>query len=271
MHSSLLLALSVSLVPIVAAQNSTAPVDIQVEAIQAHFTNAGIVPSLLPTFSPTGVLDLAFTGVGDVSPGAALSQDQVKPTPNLSLLAANSSVSTDGNFTIVMADADVVGTDESKGQTRHWLVNGATVSGSNFSVGGGVAITAYAGPAPAPSSGAHRYVVMLYQQPSTFSPPANLSQAGVPVSTFSLADYVKTSNLGPLVAATYFTVEVGTASASASPTSAVVTSTLASSASSSTASSSSSEKTNGAMSIGPAFAMTPMFCIVVALVGIAAF
>ena len=31
-----------------------------------------------------------------------------------------------------MVDADVVGTDETKGQTRHWLVNGVTVAGQVF-------------------------------------------------------------------------------------------------------------------------------------------
>lgn len=30
-----------------------------------------------------------------------------------------------------MADADIVGTDESNGQTRHWLVNGASLSGTH--------------------------------------------------------------------------------------------------------------------------------------------
>jgi hypothetical protein len=83
-----------------------------------------------------------------------------------------------------MADADVVGTDESVGQTRHWLVNGVTLkngdfflvfffsftrltdwiystyypgtSGLNVSTTDGVAVTDYAGPAPPAGSGPHR-------------------------------------------------------------------------------------------------------------------
>jgi hypothetical protein len=47
------------------------------------------------------------------------------------------------------------------------------------------------------------------------------------VSVFNLADYVENSNLGPLIAATYMTVEEGRATVSLSPTFAVVTSTLA--------------------------------------------
>ena len=57
-----------------------------------------------------------------------LTNAEVQPVPDLSLTPANSSVELSGNYTIVMADAGPVGTDESAGQTRHWLVNGATVS-----------------------------------------------------------------------------------------------------------------------------------------------
>jgi hypothetical protein len=51
----------------------------------------------------------------------------VAAAPDITIIPANSSVSLAGNFTLVMADADVVGTNESVGQTRHWLVNGVTL------------------------------------------------------------------------------------------------------------------------------------------------
>jgi hypothetical protein len=53
---------------------------------------------------------------------------EVGPTPSVTVTAANSSVELTGNFTLAMVDAGPVGTDESKGVTRHWLVNGVTVS-----------------------------------------------------------------------------------------------------------------------------------------------
>jgi len=125
-----------------------------------------------------------------------------------------------------MVDAGPVGFDESQGQTRHMLINGVTVTGTNISTDGGVVITAYAGPAPPAGSGPHRYVILLYAQPDSFSAPADLPvNAGV--SVFDFPAYVQASNLGPLIAANYFTVEEGTASFSISPTSAVVSSTLA--------------------------------------------
>jgi hypothetical protein len=89
-----------------------------------------------------------------------------------------------------MADADIVGTNESTGQTRHWLVNGVVLKAGtptppagdfffslslnvsdwiypdnssnssttqmNVSTTDGTAVTAYAGPAPAAGSGPHR-------------------------------------------------------------------------------------------------------------------
>jgi hypothetical protein len=175
---------------------------------------------------PSALLSLTYAGVGGVSPGQALTEAQVGPTPTLTVTPANSSVSTGGSYTIAMVDAGPVGTNEAPGQTRHWLVNGATITGSTVSNASSTAITRYAGPAPPAGSGPHRYVVLLYSQPSTFSPPAAYSQPNIGVSVFSLADYVTNSGLGPLLAATYFTVQEGTATVSLSPTTAVVTSTL---------------------------------------------
>jgi hypothetical protein len=63
---------------------------------------------------------------------------EVAAAPEITVVPANSSVSLTGNFTLVMADADVVGTDESVGQTRHWLVNGVTLKNGtldNFLLG----------------------------------------------------------------------------------------------------------------------------------------
>jgi phosphatidylethanolamine-binding protein (PEBP) family uncharacterized protein len=96
----------------------------------------------------------------------------------LTITPANSSVTTTGNYTIAMVDAGPVGTDQAAGQTRHWLVNGATISGEKppsvscfwdlfFPIGGSVSfdsavvITDYAGPGPPPGSGPHRYAFLL--------------------------------------------------------------------------------------------------------------
>ena len=74
--------------------------------------------------------------------------------------------------------------------------------------------TDYTGPGPAEGSGPHRYVLIIYNQPADFSPPSDLTAAGVGLGTFSFSSYVSSSNLGPLIAATYFTVENGQATVS---------------------------------------------------------
>jgi len=211
---------------------STNDTALEIAAIEAHFKNADLVPSLLSTFDPTAVMTVTFSGVGAISPGQNLTMQQVASAPEITITPAtgSSSGAFTGNFTLVMADADVVGTNESVGQTRHWLVNGVTLknvsSSLNVSTTGGVAVTNYAGPAPPEGSGPHRYVILLLPQPSSFSPPANLSSPNVPVSVFHLTDYISTSHLGQPIAAMYFDVEQGTATVTLSPTSPVITSTL---------------------------------------------
>ena len=59
---------------LVQAQTNTTVLGI--EAIEAHFTQSGLVPSLLPTFEPVALMSLTFTGVGVVPPGEALTQDR---------------------------------------------------------------------------------------------------------------------------------------------------------------------------------------------------
>jgi len=217
--------LFLTLIPATLTQ-SPSDVTLGIAAIKAHFSNAEIVPSMLTTFDPSALMSVTFGAQAAVPPGTPLTRDQVKAAPSISLTPANSSATFTGNFTLAMVDAGPVGYDESQGQTRHMLINGVTIAGTNVSTASGVLITAYAGPAPPAGTGPHRYVILLYTQPDTFSPPANLSQPGVGVSVFDFPQYVHNSHLGPVVAGTYFTVEEGTASSSISPTSAVVSSTL---------------------------------------------
>jgi hypothetical protein len=142
-----------------------------------------------------------------------------------------------GKFTLIMADARAVGTNESNGQILHWLVNHATLKNEssswlscpslNLSTGCGVAVTEYVSPKPIVGSGLHRYVILLLPQPSSFSPPANLSKPNVgPDLYFHITDYISSSHLGQPIGGMYFDVQQGPATVSIPPTSAVVTSTL---------------------------------------------
>lgn len=180
------------------------------------------------------------------------------PAANLS----SSTYTSDDRFTLALVDADIVGTDESANpQTRHWLVNSV---GLDVGATGGWAvnytsatnITQYTGPGPAAGSGPHRYVFLLYAQPSSFQAPFNLSTADTPLGTFFINSYVSESGLGDLVAANYMQVENGVATMSIPQTTTVDSSTLAgygsTAASAATTASGSGSKSSGASASGSA-------------------
>ncbi|OWZ29514.1 nuclear protein [Cryptococcus neoformans] len=232
-----------------ASNGSASALDI--EALQANFRQAELTPQLLETFQPEALLSVTFGG-NAISTGDKLDQDAVASSPTLAVSPASNATLESGQlYTIVMVDADIVGTDESTTeQTRHWLVNSASLSteAAPYAVNwtGSTSITDYAGPGPASGSGSHRYVIIVYAQPDTFSPPANLSQAGTPLSTMSLSSYVSESGLGDLITANYFQVENGEATVTVSSTTAVDSSTLAGYLSTTAASSASSAASGAA-------------------------
>jgi len=205
-----------------------------IRIIEAHFAASHLVPDLFESFKPTALLTLNYPGVGVLEPGQKLTKEQVGPTPSVQITPANASVTLDGVYTLAMVDADRVGSDPAAGETRHWLVNGVTVKDGLVANDTAVGITTYAGPWPAAGSGPHRYVVALYSQPSTFTAPDGLSQAGLPVAVFDWNAYVASSGLGPLVAANYINVEEGTATVSIPQTTPVNTATLISTTTSKT-------------------------------------
>lgn len=66
---------SVALAAVAAAQ-STNNTQVGIEAIEAHFSQSGIVPSLLTTFDPVALMSVTFSGVGEISPGQQLTKDR---------------------------------------------------------------------------------------------------------------------------------------------------------------------------------------------------
>lgn len=70
---SLFVFVTLALIPFTLAQSpSDGGVAIQIAAIKAHFNNAGIVPSMLATFSPSAVMSVTYGA--NVPPGTSLTQ-----------------------------------------------------------------------------------------------------------------------------------------------------------------------------------------------------
>lgn len=215
-----------ALVNLAAAQDNSTASASDIAIIQANFNNAQLVPGLLQKFNPEGILDISFSGQ-ELDIGEKIAQDAVSSSPSLTVVpsADAADISANNRYTVMMIDADIVGTNAlNTPLTRHWLVNGASISANapyQITYDSATNITDYAGPGPASGSGSHRYTILVYLQPESFSAPSNLSTAGTPLGTMMLNDYVTSSGLGNLVVANYFQVENGQATVSVPATSTV--------------------------------------------------
>lgn len=198
-----------------------------IEIIRAHFQGAGLVPNLLANFTPTALLTATYTGGGIVTPGQLLPKSRTQTAPNLTITPANMTTFLNKEYTLVMVDAWTPGYTDPRGQICHWIVNGVTIQDHTVLTHGSVQVEHYRGPSPPSGSGPHRYAILLYaQQFPTVPPPQGFPIQNNDTGFCHLTDYVKASNIGPLIAGTYFTVEEGVATFTPSPTSPVVTSTL---------------------------------------------
>jgi phosphatidylethanolamine-binding protein len=65
-----------------AQSNDTA---LGIPAIEAHFKGALLVPQILPTFTPSAIMNVNYTGVGIIAPGQNLTKarEQTIPSPFL--------------------------------------------------------------------------------------------------------------------------------------------------------------------------------------------
>ncbi|WWC57920.1 uncharacterized protein I303_100455 [Kwoniella dejecticola CBS 10117] len=219
------------------AQNTSSTVtERDIEGLEANFKQAQLVPQLISDFEPEALLSVSFGGQA-ISIGDKLDKDAVASSPELTVSPApDHDLDAGALYTVLMADANAVGTDQNvTEQTRHWLVNGVSLSGDTapYTVNytGATTITDYAGPGPFEGTGSHRYVIAVYEQGSDFAAPANLSTSGVALGTWFLSGYVSESKLGDLLTANYFQVENGQATSTAEATTSVDSATLAAAAS----------------------------------------
>jgi len=121
-----------------------------------------------------------------------------------------------GSYILIMIDIDApsrTNTTGSLAQVIHWIqpgyISASLKNGSYFLlVSTSPVVVPYAGPAPPPGSGSHRYVLSLFKQPASFTNPKAYAGFNAQNRThFNTTDYVKQAGLGPIVAANYFTSE----------------------------------------------------------------
>jgi len=207
----------------------------ELENVEEQYERAGFDEALPDSQAFDIELDaeaLLTVAYGDqvVELGEDYPADDVAALPDFWVTPLDNSTddfSPDMQFTLMLADAAAVGGPDPEGDFRHFLANGVrfmAADGDNMTqavdMSQATVVTQYAGPGPLENSGAHRYAWLLFQQDDEFSAPEELS-SNAPADHWSVHDYVENSNLGDLVAASFFTVTAdGTASFSEGSTSA---------------------------------------------------
>jgi phosphatidylethanolamine-binding protein len=207
------------------------------QTVEGQYDAAGFyqAPSNAPTSLAFGIkLDadaLLTVAYGDhvVQNGEALNQDQVSSQPTLYVTPSTENAAKFGSgnqFTVLLTDASALGNPDPRGFYRHYLANGVTTGAASGSdnqtlpVSGGTVITNYAGPGPAAGEGPHRYAWLMFAQPEGFAAPQALSEPNTAAGPWNVTSYVQESDLGDLVAASFFTVQNGQASYSVPSTTA---------------------------------------------------
>jgi len=138
-------------------------------------------------------LKVSYGGVA-VTQGKEFTPTQTRSQPNLTFQSQSNDY-----YTLAMVDPDAPSRASPKfREWRHFLVT--NIRGNNVS--GGDTITPYAGPSPPKGTGLHRYVFVLFKQPSAIKAEA-LDNEGRGRASFQLAEWTKKYSLTPL-AVTHF-------------------------------------------------------------------
>ncbi|KAI1761779.1 phosphatidylethanolamine-binding protein [Hypoxylon sp. FL1150] len=148
------------------------------DALAASLTEADLVPGpasglIPPDFKPTTHLAVAFARAAEV--GAFFRAGECGQTPHISF-GPELDAPADASYTFILVDPDAPTPDDPKfAFWRHYVVSGlkpgpseeeyeTSVKGS-----GGKVLTAYLGPGPKDDSKPHRYLFLLYREPSGFA------------------------------------------------------------------------------------------------------
>jgi len=210
-----------------------------VAVVIEQFKNAKIVPDILPTFNPTGLCNLNYTGyINKTQVGDTLPKSLTATAPiNVYIHGTAAAEATAGGpfnvttikYTVLIIDAGPPGSTNPQGYNLHWLANNWTYGENDDHTvtlnPPASSVVTYQAPAPASGSGPHRYITLVYPQPDNFKVPQTPA-IGSGVALFNLTQYKADSGLTTAIVGTYFTVEEGTATVSVASTTAVVSTTL---------------------------------------------
>lgn len=163
------------------------------------FQEHQVVPDVIDS-APTEVVNIAY-GDLQVKEGNVLTPTQVQNKPQLSW-------NSDANalYTVCMTDPDAPSRKEPTfREWHHWLV--VNVPGSN--VNEGEVLSDYIGSGPPPGTGLHRYVFLVFKQPSKLSCDEKRlpNNSGDGRGCFKISAFAKKYQLGNPVAGNFYQAE----------------------------------------------------------------
>ncbi|KAF9522744.1 phosphatidylethanolamine-binding protein [Crepidotus variabilis] len=191
--------------------------DADLGVVKKTFEDAKIPQSLAITFDPCALLEVIFQTDVTKAPiqvvaGVTLQKNDTNTRPTFSVATPeNKGVKADdlGPFVLSMVDPDApTPQNPTVAQIRHFLAGNFYIEseGANSQlVNKTPAISDWRAPNPTQGKDAHRYVFLLYKQPSGFE-SQTLVNSTTPISTFNISQFAEATGLGQPIAGTFILV-----------------------------------------------------------------
>ncbi|NP_001166821.1 phosphatidylethanolamine binding protein isoform 1 [Bombyx mori] len=165
--------------------------------VAKSFEASQVVPDVIPK-APAALLQVKYPSGVEVKEGNELTPTQVKDEPSVKWDAEPGQY-----YTLAMTDPDAPSRKEPTfREWHHWLVG--NIQGNE--VNSGETLSQYVGSGPPEKTGLHRYVFLLYKQPSklTFDEPRLTNTSSDKRANFKIAEFAKKYNLGDPIAGNFY-------------------------------------------------------------------
>ncbi|XP_018322172.1 protein D2-like [Agrilus planipennis] len=157
----------------------------------------GVVPDVIDTV-PEKLLEVVYDDGVNVDGGNKLTPTIVKDAPQVKWEAES-----DTYYLLCMTDPDAPSRKFPKAREwHHWLIG--NIPGNDISKG--QVLSEYIGAAPPPDTGFHRYVILVYKQPTKlkFDEKKLTNKSSMGREKFAIRNFAKKYNLGEPIAGNFF-------------------------------------------------------------------
>ncbi|KAF8897743.1 phosphatidylethanolamine-binding protein [Infundibulicybe gibba] len=172
-HAMLSATLVFSLLVVAQAQS-----DPSLTNVTQAFSQAQIVPDVVPSFSPAAGMGITFIDPAsmmalNVTPGVLLTMEQTSMPPQFSITSPAPDVVANITYVLALIDPDApTPQNASEAQFRHFVGGDfavdPTAADPTVLVNSSAALTEFFPPTPPAGSDPHRYILLMYVQPDGF-------------------------------------------------------------------------------------------------------